>query len=210
LLRIIAADNEPIALRGLTEIMREGFPGSTVDGALSGRETVDRIERVAYDLAIIGMSYADMDGIEVLRQIKKSRPGLPILVMSEYPEEQWAMHVIKAGGNGYLTKQSACHELVGAAHKVLSGKRYIDPAFAERMAFGSESLAGRPPHEKLSNRELQVACMIGKGKTTRAINEELRLSINTVRTYRARIMRKIGLRGTNELIHYVAKHFLAR
>ena len=209
MLRIIAVDGHPIALKGLKEIMREGFPDSTLDGTGSGREAVRRIENGGYDLAIMEIALLDMDGFEVLKQIKKKKPGLPVLVLSAYPEEQYAMRVIKAGGDGYLTKRSTSDELVQAAGKILSGKRYVNPAFAEKVVFDFESRPERLPYEELSGRELRVARLIGTGKTIKEINEELGVSINTVRTYRARVLRKIGLKGTNELIHYVVKHFLA-
>jgi two-component system, NarL family, invasion response regulator UvrY len=208
-LRVIALDNQPIALKGLQGLVQEGFPDSVVEGVATGREILDRVEDGNYDLAIIDVVYSDMDGLEVLAQIRKRKPGLPVLVLSELPEERYAMRVIKAGGNGYITKQSTCEELLQATRKVLAGKRYVSPAFAEKVVFDFESRSDLLPHEKLSNRELQVAFLIGRGKTVKAINEELQLSINTVRTYRARILRKIGLRGTNELIHYVAKHLLS-
>ncbi len=125
-----------------------------------------------------------------------------------FPEEHYAVRAIKAGAQGYLTKRSTCDELVRAVRKILAGMRYVNPAFAEKMIFEFESNTERPPHEKLSNREFQVACMIGKGKTMREITEELRLSMNTVRTYRARVLKKIGVKATNELIHYAVKHAL--
>jgi DNA-binding NarL/FixJ family response regulator len=126
-----------------------------------------------------------------------------------YPEEQYALRAIKAGARGYLTKRSAPNELVLAVRKILSGKRYVSPAFAEKMLFEFESDAERPPHEGLSDRELQVLCMIGGGKAVNQIAEELHLSANTVRTYRTRILEKIGVKGTGELIHYAITHRLA-
>jgi DNA-binding NarL/FixJ family response regulator len=126
-----------------------------------------------------------------------------------YPEEQYALRAIKAGARGYLTKRSASNELVLAVRKILSGKRYVSPAFAEKMLFEFESDAERPPHEGLSDRELQVLCMIGGGKAVNQIAQELHLSANTVRTYRTRILKKIGVNGTGELIHYAITHRLA-
>ncbi len=208
MLRIIAADNQPVALKGLTEIMREGFPGSIVDETCSGREAVCRIENGAYDLAVIDMSLADLGGLEVLKQIRRKKPALPVLMLSGFPEQQHAMRVMKAGGNGYLSKESTSEELVQAARGILSGKRPIDPVGIEKLALGSAWDGEELPHERLSGRELQVARMIGQGKGIRQINEELGLSINTIRTYRARILRKIGVQGTSELIHYAVKNGL--
>jgi len=126
-----------------------------------------------------------------------------------YLEEQYALRAMKAGAQGYVTKRSASDELVLAVRKILSGKRYISPAFAEKMLFDFESDAEKPPHESLSDRELQVLSMIGKGKAVNQIAEELHVSANTVRTYRARILEKIGVTGTSELIHYAVMHRLA-
>ena len=125
-----------------------------------------------------------------------------------YPEENYAARALKGGAQGYLTKGSASDELLQAVRKILSGKKYISPAFAEKMMLDFESDTEKPPHENLSDRELQVLCMIGKGKATKEIAGELHLSTNTVRTYRTRILEKIGVRGTNELIHYAIAHNL--
>lgn len=208
MLRIIAADNHPVALRGLKEIMHEGFPGAIVDETSSGREAIRKIENEAYDLAVIDLSLNDLIGSEVFRQIRRKQPDIPILVWSSHPEDQRAIRVVKAGGNGYLTRQSTSEEIVRAAQSVLSKKTYLDPVFAQKTAsrFGSE--VAQLPHERLSNRELQIARMIGGGKTIRNINEELGLSINTIRTYKNRILQKIGVKGANELVRYAVKNGL--
>jgi len=209
MLRIIIADDHPVVLKGLAEILSESFDDVIIDGTTTGYELMNNVRKNQYDLALLDISLPDINGLEVLKEINKKKPKLPVLIISMYPEEQYALRAIKAGARGYLTKRSASNELVLAVRKILSGKRYVSPAFAEKMLFEFESDAERPPHEGLSDRELQVLCMIGGGKAVNQIAEELHLSANTVRTYRTRILEKIGVKGTGELIHYAITHRLA-
>ena len=209
MLRVIIADDHPVVLKGLKEIMLESFSDATIEETGRGYKLINNIQNNDYDLVLLDISLPDINGLEALKEIKKKKPKLPVLVISMYPEEQYAIRALKAGGQGYLTKQSASDELVVAVRKILSGKKYVSPAFAEKMVLDFESDADKPPHEKLSNREFQVMCMFGKGKTMKDISEELCLSINTVRTYRVRILEKMGVKGTNELIHYAITHGLS-
>ena len=209
MLRVIITDDHPIVLKGLKEILSEGFDDVILDETTTGYELMNKIQSNQYDLVLLDISLPDINGLEVLKEIKKKKPKLPVLIISMYPEEQYALRAIKAGARGYLTKRSASDELVLAVRKILSGKRYVNPAFAEKMLYDFESNAEAPPHERLSDRELQVLCMIGGGKALIQIAEELHLSANTVRTYRTRILEKIGVRGTSELIHYAITHRLA-
>jgi len=208
MLRIIIADDHPVVLKGLKEIIVEHFDDVTIDTSSRGYELLNKIDNNDYDIVLLDISLPDINGLEVLREIKKKKPKLLVLVLSMYPEEQYAARALKAGANGYLTKRSASDELVLAVHKILSGKRYISPAFAEKMMLDFESDTGKPPHEDLSDRELQVLCMMGKGKAVKEIAGELHLSPNTIRTYRTRILEKIGVKGTSELIHYAITHSL--
>jgi DNA-binding NarL/FixJ family response regulator len=209
MLRIVIADDHPVVLKGLKEILSESFDDVIIDGTTTGYELMNNVQKNQYDLALLDISLPDINGLEVLKEINKKKPKLPVLIISMYPEEQYALRAIKAGARGYLTKRSAPNELVLAVRKILSGKRYVSPAFAEKMLFEFESDAERPPHEGLSDRELQVLCMIGGGKAVNQIAQELHLSANTVRTYRTRILEKIGVKGTGELIHYAITHRLA-
>ena len=208
MLRIIIADDHPIVLKGLKDILQECFGYAEIDEAPRGYKLLNKLKESDYDLVLLDISLPDINGLEALKEIKKIKPKLPVLIISMYPEEQYATRALKAGAQGYLTKQSASDELVLAVRKILSGKRYISPAFAEKMILDFEADVERPPHEKLSNRELQVMRILGKGKTLKEISEELHLSINTIRTYRVRILEKIGAKGTNELIHYALTHNL--
>ncbi len=208
MLRIAITDDYPVVLKGLKEIISEGFNDVTIDVSTRGYELLNKITDNDYDIVILDISLPDINGLEVLREIKKRKRKILVLILSMYPEEQYAARALKAGANGYLTKKSASDELVLAVRKILSGKKYISPAFAEKMMLDFESDTQKPPHESLSDRELQVLSMIGKGKAVKEIAGELHLSSNTVRTYRTRILEKIGVKGTSELIHYAITHSL--
>jgi two-component system, NarL family, invasion response regulator UvrY len=208
MLRVIITDDHPVVLKGLKEIISEGFDDVTIDVSTKGYDLLSKINNNDYDIVILDISLPDINGLEVLKEIKKRKRKQHVLILSMYPEENYAARALKNGAQGYLTKVSASDELVLAVRKILSGKKYVSPAFAEKMMLDFESDTGKPPHENLSDREFQVLSMIGKGKAVKEIAGELHLSANTVRTYRARILEKIGLRGTNELIHYAIKHNL--
>ena len=209
MLRFIIADDHPVVLKGLKEILSEGFDKVLLDETTTGYELLQNVQKNQYDVVLLDISLPDINGLEVLKEIKKKKPKLPVLIISMYPEEQYALRAMKAGAQGYLTKRSASDELVLAVRKILSGKRYVSPAYAEKMMYDFESNAEKLPHERLSDRELQVLCMIGGGKAVNQIAGELHVSANTVRTYRTRILEKIGVKGTSELIHYAITHRLA-
>ncbi|OPX97746.1 MAG: Response regulator UvrY [Syntrophorhabdus sp. PtaU1.Bin002] len=208
MLRVIITDDHPVVLKGLKEIISEGFDDVTIDVSSRGYELLSKISNNDYDIVLLDISLPDINGLEVLKEIRKKKRKLHVLVLSMYPEENYAARALKGGAQGYLTKASAPDELILAVRKILSGKKYISSVLAEQMMLDFESDTEKPPHENLSDRELQVLSMIGAGKAVKEIAEKLHLSANTVRTYRARILEKIGVRGTNELIHYAITHNL--
>jgi two-component system, NarL family, invasion response regulator UvrY len=208
MLRVVIADDHPVVLKGLKDIILESFANATVDEASKGYELMQKIQDNDYDLVLLDISLPDIHGLEVLKEIKRKKPSLEVLIISMYPEEDYAVRAIRAGARGYVTKRTASDELVEAVRRILSGKRYISPGFAQKMLLDFESDAEKPAHQELSTRELQVISRIGKGKSTKQIAEELNVSANTVRTYRTRILEKTGLKGTSELIHYALTHGL--
>ena len=208
MLRVIITDDHPVVLKGLKEIISEAFDDVTIDVSSQGYELLSKISNNDYDIVLLDISLPDINGLEVLKEIKKRKRKLPVLILSMYPEENYAARALKGGAQGYLTKASASDELVLAVRKILSGKKYISPGFAEKMMLDFESDTEKPPHEKLSDRELQVLRMIGEGKAVKEIAGELHLSTNTIRTFRTRILEKIGVKGTSELIHYAIAHSL--
>jgi DNA-binding NarL/FixJ family response regulator len=157
---------------------------------------------------VLDISMPGRSGLEVLKEIRKARPKLPVLVLSMHPEDQFAVRVLKAGASGYMTKETAPEELVGAIKKVMAGGRHISPSLAEIMAAYLTLDTNVPPHEQLSNREFQVMRLIASGKTVSEIARELSLSVRTVSTYRARILEKTGMKSNAELTHYAFQHEL--
>lgn len=149
-------------------------------------------------------------GLEALREIRKFKPRLPILVLSMHPEDQFAMRVLKSGASGYMTKESAPSDLVGALRKVMSGGRYVSAALAEKMAEHMGTDFARTPHERLSNREFLVLRLLGSGKTVSQVAEELSLSVKTISTYRTRILEKMVMNNNAELTHYAIQNNLVQ
>ena len=161
-----------------------------------------------YDVIVLDITMPGINGLDVMKQIKKQKPKQSILVLSVHPEEQYAVRVLKAGASGYLTKESASDELIAAIRKVSSGKKYITPSLAEKLLVGLETDSEVPRHESLSDREYQVLCMIASGKKIAEIAEDLFLSENTIRTYRSRILDKMNMKNSSEMTAYAIRHRL--
>lgn len=149
-------------------------------------------------------------GLEVLREIKRSKPHLPVLVLSMHPEDQFGVRVLKSGAAGYMNKESAPQELVGAIKKVLAGGRYMSPTLVEKMAAYLVTDSAKQPHERLSDREFHVLRLIASGKTVSEIGQELSLSVKTISTYRARILEKMNLKNNAELMRYALDNQLLK
>jgi two-component system invasion response regulator UvrY len=158
---------------------------------------------------LLDVSMPNRNGIDTLKQLKKEFPRLPVLILSMHPEEQYAVRALKAGASGYLTKQSAPEQLVNAIRQVASGKKYLSPAVAQQLADAISEDTEKSPHERITDREYQVLKLIAAGKTLTQIAETLNLGVATVSTYRARLLEKMGLRSTAELIRYGLEHGLA-
>jgi DNA-binding NarL/FixJ family response regulator len=151
---------------------------------------------------ILDITMPGRSGLDALRDLKAARPGLPVLVLSMHSEDQYAKRILRAGASGYMNKESAPEELIKAIRKVLAGGRYVSAGLAEKLASDLSEDAGRPIHEILSDREFEVLRMIAAGKTVSQIAEELHLGVTTVSTYRARILEKMNMATTAELMHY--------
>ena len=208
MLKILIADDHPIVRTGLKQILEEGPHKVHCDGAEDGNEVLQKTGQHIYDLVLLDIAMPKLNGIDCLKQIKKEHPKTPVLIISMYPEEQYAVRALKAGASGYLTKQSAADELLLAIKKVLAGKKYVSASLAEKLAWQLETDTNVAPHERLSDREFQVLQMIASGKTATQIAEELFLSVKTISTYRARILEKMGLTNNAELTHYAIKNDL--
>jgi DNA-binding NarL/FixJ family response regulator len=207
-IRILIADDHAIFREGLKHILSECADVNVAAEAKNGQEVLEKIWHDKYDMVLLDISMPGMSGLEVLKQLKIEKPKLPVLVLSMHPEEQYAVRVLRAGASGYLTKESAPDELITAIRKISQGRKYITSSLAERLASEMEIDSEKPPHETLSDREYQVLRKIAAGKTITQIAENLSLSIKTVSTYRTRIMEKMNMKTTAELMHYAINHHL--
>ncbi len=207
-MRILIVDDHAVVRQGLKQILNDSFRTAVFGEAGNAQTALDKIWKEEWDAVVLDISMPGRSGLEVLKDIKKSKPKLPVLVLSMHPEDQFAVRVIRSGAAGYMTKESAPDELVGAIKKVLGGGRYVSSALAEKMVMYLDIDAQKQPHEFLSDREFQVFRMIGAGKTVRDIANELSLSAKTVSTYRTRILEKMSMKTNSELIHYAAHNSL--
>jgi DNA-binding NarL/FixJ family response regulator len=207
-MKILLTDDHAVVRHGLKQILADEFKRATFGEARNAQEALSRIWKEHWDVVVLDITMPGRSGMEVLREIKKSKPKLPVLVLSMHPEGQFAVRVLKRGASGYMTKESAPEELVGAIKKVLAGGRYISPALAEKLATYLSGDAQKPPQEKLSDREFQVLRLIASGKIVSEIAKELSLSVKTISTYRSRVLEKMGMKNNAELMHYAMQHQL--
>jgi len=201
-MRVLIADDHAIVRRGLKETINESFPQTTFGEAQTAQEAIESVRRQDWDVVILDISMPGKSGLDILDDLKRLRPKLPVLFLSMHPEEQYAKRALKAGAAGYLTKESVPEELKMAVKRVLGGGRYVSATLAEKLAWDLRRGTDAPVHELLSDREFQVLRMIASGKTVKEIAGEISLSVKTVSTYRSRILEKTGLRTTAELIRY--------
>jgi len=201
-MKILIADDHAVFRRGLKETIGEAFPKVTFGEAQTALEAVEGVRQQNWDIVILDISMPGESGLDILNELKRLRPKLPILLLSMHPEEQYARRALKSGASGYLTKESVPEELKLAVRKIVAGGRYVSATLAEKLAYDLRSGVDVPVHELLSDREFQVLRMIASGKTVKQIADEIALSVKTVSTYRARILEKTGMKTTAELIRY--------
>jgi len=206
-MKILIVDDHAIFRDGLKRILSDEFKAATFGDASNATEALDRIWKEKWDLVLLDITMHGRTGLDVLKEIRRSASELPVLILSGHPEEQYAVRVLRAGAAGYLTKESASHELCKAAKKLLGGGKYISASLAEQLAAEIQSPQG-DLHETLSNREYQVMLFIAAGKVPKEIGGELSLSAKTVSTYRSRILEKLKLRNNAEIMRYVMERKL--
>ncbi|HZS12838.1 MAG TPA: response regulator transcription factor [Nitrospirales bacterium] len=207
MIRVLIADDHAVVRQGLKQILSDTPGIEAVAEAADGHEALEKVRANNVDLVILDITMPGKSGLEALTEIKRERPQLPVLMLSVHGEEHYGMRVLRAGASGYLTKNSAPEELVSAIKKALSGGKYVSSALAEKMAAGLAN-SDTPLHERLSDREYQVLCLMASGKMIKEIAEQMSLSVKTISTYRSRILGKMGKHNSAELIHYAIQHGL--
>ena len=208
MIKILVVDDHAVVRKGLKQILTETRDISVAGEASDGYQALDQIRQGDYDVVLLDIAMPGVNGLDVLKQLKSERPDLPILMLSMYPEEQYAVRTLKAGASGYLTKESAPEELLSAIRKVCTGGKYVTSSLAEKLASYLEADLERPAHELLSDREYQVMLMIASGKTVTEIADKLSLSVKTISTNRSRALKKMGMKTNAEFTYYAIKYNL--
>lgn len=207
-LRILIADDHALIRQGLRQVLLDYFKDSQIAEAGNAKEALDFIVRQDWDAILLDITMPGQNGLDVLKQAKQILPKTPVLVLSMHPEDQYAMRALKAGASGYLTKNTASELVIGALDKVLKGGTYISAALAEELAQRITDPVAKSSHETLSDREYQIMSALAAGKTVKEVSFELGLSVKTVSTYRTRLLRKLKLSTTAELIRYALREGL--
>lgn len=202
MIRILIADDHAIVRKGLKQILLEQYPTAVIGEAADAESLITSTINDSWDLVICDMNMPGRSGLDALHQIKQSSPKLPVLIMSMYSEDQYALRVLKAGASGYLGKETIHDDIVKAIETVRLGKRFITPGIAEKLADAFDEDATKQPHEILSDREFDVFKLLASGKAVTEIAEQLSLSATTISTYRSRIMDKMNMHSNAELTRY--------
>ncbi len=201
-MKILIADDHSFVRKGISQIISEFFTDAVIQEVSNSNELIEAATSSKFDIIISDVSMPEKNGLEVIKELRAGGLDTPVLILSMHPEDQYALRVLKAGGSGYLTKESAPEELVKAIHHIIAGKKYISAGVAEQMLLQIEDKHERSLHERLSDREFTVFKLIASGKTVSEIAEELHLSVPTISTYRARIIEKTHLKSNAEITRY--------
>ena len=204
---VLIIDDHPIVRRGLKQVLQDE-PDFSIVEAGDAREALNEINQHPFDLVIADIDLPGMNGIELLKAIKQQHKHTPVLMLSVYPEDQVAVRVLRAGASGFLSKETAPEQLVVAIRKILNGGKHISERVADLLVMNLGTVGERSLHEKLSDREFQILSLFGEGKTVKQIAESLSLSVPTVSTYRARILNKMEMKTTAELVRYAIQNRL--
>lgn len=208
MIRILLVDDHMIIRRGLRQILAEDARISAIHEAADGPEALRCLRGTPVDVALLDIALGERDGLDLLGSLRNEFPRVAVLMLSVYPESQFALRAIRSGASGYLNKGCTPATLLDAITRAASGGTYVTPGIAELMAQDIRRDHARAPHEALSNREYQVLQLLASGQTVSDIASQLSLSANTISTYRARICEKLGLRNSLEIAHYAARHQL--
>jgi len=206
--KILIADDHAVVRQGVQYILRNEFKEVEFGEARNAEEVLDKVREQTWNLVILDIKMPGKSGLNILEQLKHEYPNLPVFVLSMYPEEQYAMRLLKSGASGYMNKENAPEELAMAVRKILSGRTYISPSLSEKLIteFGNDT--ERPLHETLSSREFQVMLMLASGKSLTEIAGEMHLNVKTISTYRTRILEKMKMDTNAQLTSYALRHHL--
>jgi two-component system invasion response regulator UvrY len=207
-IRILIADDHPIVRAGFKLVISDTQDMTIADEAENGQEVLNLIRKKDYDIVLLDISMPGRNGLEILKDLKVEKPKLPVMILSIYPEEQYAIRALRAGASGYMTKASAPNELIAAIRKISQGGKYISSSLAEKLTDYLGEDPSKPLHEKLSDREYQVMLLIASGKTVTDIADQLCLSVKTISTYRSHIIDKMRLKNNAEITLYAVQNKL--
>lgn len=203
---VLIADDHSLIRNGLRQLLAADHSIKTIGEAKSGSDTIDKLQQQHWDLLILDINMPDRSGIDILRQVRSTHPDTRVLVLSGFPEKQYAVNVLRAGASGYINKEMASDELLTAVRNVLQGRRYVSPALAELLVNGLDDDQDKPMHSRLSEREFQIFCKIAAGQAVSDIADELCISVKTVSTYRSRILEKMNFSTNADLTTYALRN----
>lgn len=206
--RILIVDDHAVVRGGLRQFLANTDDLEIAAEAATGFDALALIPEGDWDLVLLDMSLPDLNGLEVLKRIKRMRPKLPVLIFSMFSEAEFAIPALDAGASGYLNKDSPPYQILAAIRTVVDGARYVSPTLAEQLLSGVTSSSPKAPHEKLSQREMEVLLLLSKGFTLTRVGDAIHVSVKTVSTYRTRILQKLGMQSNAELTRYVLQHKL--
>lgn len=206
--RVLIADDHAIVRAGIKRIVDDHPSMEVAAEASDGQEVLKLVKEKEFDIIVLDINMPNLNGLDTLKELKNFQPDTPVLVLSMYPESQYAVRALRSGASGYLTKEAAPENLISAVEKIVNGGRYITPELAEHLAFTLGSGEKENSHQALSDREYQIMCSIASGKSVSEIGKELHLSVKTVSTYRTRVFEKMGFENNAQLTHYVIKNNL--
>ena len=209
-IKVLVADDHDIVRQGIKTIISEVSDISIVGEAENGDEVLKKIQELKVDVLIMDYDMPDRNGLDTLIELKAMRPQLPVIILSMFPEDHYGVRFLKAGASGYLGKSNVTQQLVEAIRKVINGHKYISANLADKLVSELNKDSEGPLHAKLTDREFQVFHCIASGKRLKAIAEELHLSINTVSTYRSRVLEKMEMKNNSDLIRYAIENSLIK
>lgn len=208
MLRVLVADDHAIVRSGLKQFLESTGDFQVFAEATSGEQVLALLKNVTCDILLLDISLPDLNGLEVLKRVKRVQPAVPVIIFSMFAEDEFALSALNAGASGYLCKDSAPDQILTALRTVAAGARYLSPGLAEKLLAGTVSTGRKLPHEALSPREMEVLLMLSKGVPLTRIGEQLHVSVKTISTYRSRVLEKLDVDSNAEITRYVMEHKL--